>query len=83
MILGGVGLAIAQRGTDTQVETNRRAIEDQSAAARRVPVIENEISNINDKLATIKRENDIAHDKIENRLEQNKQEILEAIQAKH
>jgi hypothetical protein len=75
-ILGGVGLAIAQRGTDTQVETNRLTLRSHAVEIHKVPVIENEIQNI-------RRENDAAHARLEKRMDENKSEILDAIKERH
>jgi hypothetical protein len=76
MILSGVGLAIAQRGTDTQVETNRQILQSHSIEVHKIPVIENEIQNI-------RRENDAAHTRIEKRMDKNKSEILDAIRERN
>ena len=72
MILGGVGLAIAQRGTDTQVETNRLTLRTHAVQVHKVPVLENEMGNIKKKL-----------NNLETRMNANKHEILEAIKERH
>ena len=82
-ILGGVGLAIAQAQTAEKVEANSREIEARTSAVHSVAVIENEMENVQEKLDTVKKENDADHKQLNERMESNKQEILDAINEIH
>ena len=79
-ILGCVGLAIAQAQTAEKVAANAQEIASRAEAVASVAVMANEMENIQEKLDTVKQENDADHALLNIRMEKNKQEILDAIE---
>jgi hypothetical protein len=80
-VLGGVGLAIAQGQTATQVETNRKEIERRASAVESVDVIRNDIDHLKSGQERIERENTAAHSEIIDDMEDKHAELLRVIRS--
>lgn len=74
--------ARSQGQQETQIESNRKAIESRSDAVQDIPVIANKVENIEEKIDEIKTANDTAHAAIVSQMKEDKKDILRAIERK-
>jgi hypothetical protein len=81
-ITGGVGLAIAQGRTATQVENNRSEIERRAAAVESVDVIRSDIDHLVTGQARVESENKAAHAAIISDMNEKHAELLRVIRAR-
>ena len=85
-VLGGIALAYDQARCCDRVANNkemilenRKAVNKVSSAIRRMDVLEEKFENLQAVIATVSAQNDVAHGRIEKRLDDNRTEILKAI----
>ena len=85
-VLGGIALAYDQARCCDRVITNKEMIQENkktisetTEALRRLDVMDEKFANLQVVIATISAQNDVAHGRIEKRLDAVREEILKAV----